>query len=46
MEAESESVQLQASRTVLREFIKVREHIDLEERMTEIESKLPIKRTY
>jgi len=39
-EAESESVQLQASRAVLRESIKVREHVDLEEQMLDIERRL------
>ncbi|MFI5460215.1 MAG: hypothetical protein ACHRXM_32765 [Isosphaerales bacterium] len=39
-EAESESVQLQAARAVLRESIKVREHVDLEEQMTDIERRL------
>jgi len=39
-EAESESVQLQAARAVLRESIKVREHVDLEEQMEDIERRL------
>ena len=39
-EADSQSVQLQAARAVLRESIKFREHFDLEEEMTEIERRL------
>jgi len=39
-EADSQSVQLQAARTVLRESLKIREHVDLEEQMDELERKL------
>jgi hypothetical protein len=37
--AEKESVQLAAAKTVLREFLKVRKEIELEERVTELEEK-------
>jgi hypothetical protein len=39
-EAESESVQLQAARAVLKEFMAVRERADLEEQMVDIERRL------
>jgi len=39
-EATSESIRLQAARAVLRESIKVREHYDLDEMMTDIERRL------
>jgi len=39
-EAGSESVQLQAARAVLKEFMEVREHVDLEEQMVDIERRL------
>ncbi|MFI5454034.1 MAG: hypothetical protein ACHRXM_01145 [Isosphaerales bacterium] len=38
--AESESVQLQAARGVLKEFMAVRLRVDLEEQMTDIERRL------
>jgi len=38
--AESESVRLQAARAVLKEFMVGREHVDLEEQMTDIERRL------
>jgi transposase-like protein len=38
--AESESVQLHAARAVLKDLMAVREHVDLEERIVEIESRL------
>jgi len=43
--ARSESVQLQAARAVLKELMAVREHVDLEERMVEIERQLPGAKT-
>ena len=38
--AKSESVQLQAARAVLKEFMMVTERVELEEQMTEIERRL------
>ncbi|MFI5455396.1 MAG: hypothetical protein ACHRXM_08080 [Isosphaerales bacterium] len=39
-EADSESVRLQAARAVLKEFMAVRERVDLEEQMVDIERRL------
>jgi len=39
-EAERESVQLQAARAVLKDFMAVREHVDLEEQMVDVERRL------
>jgi hypothetical protein len=39
-EAQSESVQLQAARALLKEFMSVREHGDLEDQLVEIERRL------
>ena len=39
-EADSQSVQLQAARVVLRESLNVREHVDLEEQMEDIQRRL------
>jgi hypothetical protein len=39
-EAQSESVQLQAARLVIKESVKLREHVDLEEQMDDIERRL------
>jgi len=38
--ADSQSVQLQAARVLLRESLKVRDHVDLEEQMEDIERRL------
>jgi hypothetical protein len=38
--ADSESVQLHAARAVLKDLMAVREHVDLEERIVQIESQL------
>jgi len=40
IEADSQSVQLQASRAILRESLRVRDHVDLEEQMEDIERRL------
>jgi len=39
-EAQSESVQLQAARVLLRESLNVREHVDLEAQMEDVERRL------
>src|SRR5262249_16499835 len=38
-EAKSESVQLQASRTLVKDWMAVRQHLDYDERITELERK-------
>jgi hypothetical protein len=42
--AESHAVQLQASRSVLKEFMTVRQHMSYDERMLEIERRLDLSR--
>jgi len=39
-DAKSESVRLQAARAIVKEFMKVREHADLEEQMVDVERRL------
>jgi len=44
-EARSESVKLQAARAVLKELMVLRENVDLDERMTEIECDIEANKT-